>query len=350
MWESAKTVAPTPNSAIVQLDVDDNFVINSTHLNMILENKFDGYLWADPHDHIREFLAICNMFKYGETQSEAVKLLIFPYSLSDKAKTWFNELNEESITTWEQIRKAFINRFFSPSLFNRLLLEIRISLKTQELLFVYGHGGTGKTFLWKTIIYALRAEGKIVLAVASSGIASLLLPSGRTAHSRFKLPLDLSDSTLRDILDTPNKLFGGKTVMLGGDFRQTLPVKKGVTRNEIIGSSVAESYLWDSFKLFVLTENTHLIQGNLSMAEKEEVSSFADWPLSVGDGTVGALDELCNTPKIRSQRNGNNGVLHIHAYIWQDLVKETWYGLRDGLGLGPSQRDMAWCSLMRRHG
>ncbi|GJT65204.1 reverse transcriptase domain-containing protein [Tanacetum coccineum] len=124
MWESAKTVAPTPNSAIVQPKVDDNFVINSTHLNMIRENKFDGYLRADPHDHIRKFLAICNMFKYGETQSEAVKLLIFPFSLCDKAKTWFNELNEESITSWEQMRKAFINKFFPPFLFNRLLLEI----------------------------------------------------------------------------------------------------------------------------------------------------------------------------------------------------------------------------------
>ncbi|GJV55437.1 reverse transcriptase domain-containing protein [Tanacetum coccineum] len=125
MWESAKTVARTPNSAIVQPNVDDNFVINSTHLNMIRENKFDGYLRADPHDHICEFLSICNMFIYGKTQSEAFKLLIFPYSLSDKAKTWFNELNEESITSWEQIRKAFINKFFPPSLFNRLLLEIR---------------------------------------------------------------------------------------------------------------------------------------------------------------------------------------------------------------------------------
>ncbi|GJS96559.1 reverse transcriptase domain-containing protein [Tanacetum coccineum] len=125
MWESAKTVAPTPNSAIIQLDVDENFVINSTHLNMILENKFDGYLRADPHDHIREFLAICNMFRYGKTQNEAVKLLIFPFSLCDEAKTWFNELNEESITSWEQIGKAFINKFFPPLLFNRLLLEIR---------------------------------------------------------------------------------------------------------------------------------------------------------------------------------------------------------------------------------
>ncbi|GJS58000.1 reverse transcriptase domain-containing protein [Tanacetum coccineum] len=118
MWESAKTIAPTPNYAIIQLDVDDNFVINSTHLNMIREKKIDGYLRADPHDHIREFLAICNMFKYGETQSEAVRLFIFSFSLCDEAKTWFNELNEESITLWEQMRKVFINKFFPPSLFN----------------------------------------------------------------------------------------------------------------------------------------------------------------------------------------------------------------------------------------
>ncbi|GKB15509.1 hypothetical protein Tco_0849432 [Tanacetum coccineum] len=110
MWESVKTVAPTSNSAIIQLDVDDNFVINSTHLNMIRENKFDGYLRADPHDHIREFLAICNMFRYGETQSEVIKLLIFPFSLCDKAKTWFNELNEESITSWEQMRRGYQNQ------------------------------------------------------------------------------------------------------------------------------------------------------------------------------------------------------------------------------------------------
>ncbi|GKC45605.1 reverse transcriptase domain-containing protein [Tanacetum coccineum] len=125
MWESAETVASTPYSAIVRPNVDDNFVINSTHLKMIRENKFDGYLLVDPHDHIREFLAICDMFIYDETQSEVVKNLIFPFSLCDKAKTWFNELNEEFITSWDQMRNAFINKFFSPLLFNHLSLEIR---------------------------------------------------------------------------------------------------------------------------------------------------------------------------------------------------------------------------------
>ncbi|GJU09885.1 retrovirus-related pol polyprotein from transposon TNT 1-94 [Tanacetum coccineum] len=104
--ESAKTLALTPNSIIVRPDVDDNFVINSTNLNMIRENNFDGYLRVDPHDDIHEFLAICDMFKYGETQSEALKLLIFPFSMCDEAKTCFNELNEESISPWEQMRRT----------------------------------------------------------------------------------------------------------------------------------------------------------------------------------------------------------------------------------------------------
>ncbi|XP_019166929.1 PREDICTED: uncharacterized protein LOC109162699 [Ipomoea nil] len=46
------------------------------------------------------------------------------------------------------------------------------------LFFVYEYGGTGKIFVWKTLSAALRSEGHIVLNVASSGIASLLLPGG----------------------------------------------------------------------------------------------------------------------------------------------------------------------------
>ncbi|GJS37428.1 reverse transcriptase domain-containing protein [Tanacetum coccineum] len=182
MLESAKTVAPTPNSVIIQIDVDDNFVINSTHLNMIRENKFDGYLRSVLHDHIREFLAICNMFRYGETQSEAVKFLIFPFSLCDKAKTLFNELNEESITSWEQIRRAFINIFFPPSLFNRLLLEIRnfsqlVSesltdawLRLKNMLRKYhGHGLT-KGVIIQIFYHGLDEPTQAILDVTAGGI------------------------------------------------------------------------------------------------------------------------------------------------------------------------------------
>ena len=46
------------------------------------------------------------------------------------------------------------------------------------MFFVYGHGGTGKTYLYRTILAAVRSKGKIALVVASLGIAALLLPGG----------------------------------------------------------------------------------------------------------------------------------------------------------------------------
>nr|GEZ64847.1 ATP-dependent DNA helicase PIF1-like [Tanacetum cinerariifolium] len=138
--------------------------------------------------------------------------------------------------------------------------------------------GTGKTFLYKTIIARLRSKQMIVLAVASSSIASLLLPAGRTAHSRFVIPLELMennacstkqgthlakllqhvrliiwdeapmtqryafealDKMLQDILGYKNKarrnhIFGGITILLGGDFRQILPVIPYAKRPEIV--------------------------------------------------------------------------------------------------------------------
>jgi hypothetical protein len=65
--------------------------------------------------------------------------------------------------------------------------------------FVHGYGGIGKTFLWTTILNFIRDQGKIVLAVASSGIAALLLPRGRTPHSRFKISLDIKQNSMCSI-------------------------------------------------------------------------------------------------------------------------------------------------------
>ncbi|GJZ21434.1 DNA helicase [Tanacetum coccineum] len=112
----------------------------------------------------------------------------------------------------------------------------------QELILVYGHGGTGKTFLWKTLISAPRLQGKIVLAVESLGIASLLLLAGHMIETDSRW-------TLRDILDVPNKLFGGKSIVLGGDFRQTLPVKKGASKAEIIVKTKKKAALFASWLL-----------------------------------------------------------------------------------------------------
>jgi putative protein kinase ArgK-like GTPase of G3E family len=74
-----------------------------------------------------------------------------------------------------------------------------VTNKDDKLFFVYGSGGTGKTFVWTTLLSRLREQGKIVFVVASSGITSLLFLGDRTAHSRFKIPIDLHDKSTCNI-------------------------------------------------------------------------------------------------------------------------------------------------------
>jgi ATP-dependent DNA helicase PIF1 len=56
-----------------------------------------------------------------------------------------------------------------------------------RLFFLDGPGGTSKMFLYNTLITVLQGQGKSVVAVASTGIASTLLSNGSTYHSKYKL-------------------------------------------------------------------------------------------------------------------------------------------------------------------
>ncbi|GJX94490.1 reverse transcriptase domain-containing protein [Tanacetum coccineum] len=125
MWAADRVVAPTPGSAITILETANEFSIKGNHLTLIKGNQFGGRTKTDPHKHIYEFLIIYNMFKYKDTENEVARLMMFPLSLTGEAKTWLDELNEGTIETWDELRTAFISRFFPPALFDRLLEEIR---------------------------------------------------------------------------------------------------------------------------------------------------------------------------------------------------------------------------------
>ncbi|XP_071719224.1 uncharacterized protein [Rutidosis leptorrhynchoides] len=210
------------------------------------------------------------------------------------------------------------------------------------VFFLYGYGGTGKTFLWRTLSAAFCCRGEIVLNVASGGIAALLLHGGRTAHSHFAIPInphdesfcnilpstnldwlirrakliiwdeapmvnriciETLDRSLRDIcrpinpnsMDTP---FGGKIVVFGGDFRQILPVITRGTREQIVGASLNSSYLWDHVTVLTLTVNIIRLStvGSGESEEEnqrkvEEIQNFADWLLSIGNGTMNPTED-----------------------------------------------------------
>ncbi|XP_020147860.1 uncharacterized protein [Aegilops tauschii subsp. strangulata] len=73
--------------------------------------------------------------------------------------------------------------------------EILVSVERGDggVFFVDGPGGTGKTFLYRVLLAKVRSKGNIAIATATSGVAASIMPGGRTAHSRFKIPLSCND-------------------------------------------------------------------------------------------------------------------------------------------------------------
>ncbi|KAH1086729.1 hypothetical protein GYH30_018296 [Glycine max] len=207
------------------------------------------------------------------------------------------------------------------------------------MFFLYGYGGTGKTYIWKTLASSLRADNKIVTMVASSSIASLLLPGGRTAHSKFKIPVpvfedstcnihqgtqlaellnqtsliiwdeapmahkfcfEALDHSLRDIIkhnSKDSKIFGGKVMVFGGDFRQILPVIPRGSRSDIVNATINSSYLWDHCQIMRLTKNMRL-QNNMQATDQEETAAFAQWITDIGDGIIGDENDGYDTIEI----------------------------------------------------
>jgi hypothetical protein len=186
--------------------------------------------------------------------------------------------------------------------------------KMGGLFFVDGPGGTGKTFLYRALLANVRSQGKIALATASSGVAASIMPGGRTAHSRFKIPLRIDngsicgftkqsgtakllqaatliiwdeasmtkrqavealDKSMRDIMDKPQLPFGGKTVVFGGDFRQVLPVVRKGSRAQIVDTSLRRSELWNCMQHLKLVRNMRA----------QNDPWFAEFLLRVGNGT-----------------------------------------------------------------
>ncbi|XP_071923013.1 uncharacterized protein [Coffea arabica] len=188
-----------------------------------------------------------------------------------------------------------------------------------KAFFIDGPGGTGKTYLYKALLATIRSQGCIALATATSGVAASILPGGRTAHSRFKIPInddqnkycniskqsvlaqlirdakliiwdeatmakrksvEALDKMLQDITNNDH-LFGGKIIVFGGDFRQTLPVITHGTREDIIDTSLVMSPLWSKFEKIRLTIN---MRARLD-------PDFSTFLMRIGDGIQQTTDQ-----------------------------------------------------------
>ncbi|CAN0846020.1 hypothetical protein LINGRAHAP2_LOCUS4253 [Linum grandiflorum] len=156
------------------------------------------------------------------------------------------------------------------------------------------------------------------------------------------LSFEAVDRTICDIMDMPlsgpgYKPFGGKCVLIGGDFRQTLPVINGGSRSDCLNASFTRSPLWPLCKLLRLSANMRI---NSSPTNSEPIFGdllFAEWVLAIAvytriDASYKSLEYIkaraiiTPTNRIVSQLNG-----HIMTRV---LIKKLCQYVIQGIVIG----------------
>jgi ABC-type Mn2+/Zn2+ transport system ATPase subunit len=64
----------------------------------------------------------------------------------------------------------------------------KVDTEQGGLFFVYGPGGTGKTFLYRALLGTVRSQNKIVVSTATSSVAASIMPGGRTSPHVSRFP------------------------------------------------------------------------------------------------------------------------------------------------------------------
>ncbi|WOH14596.1 hypothetical protein DCAR_0934116 [Daucus carota subsp. sativus] len=151
---------------------------------------------------------------------------------------------------------------------------------------------------------------------------------------QHRFAFECLDRSLRDITRSSdesrsNLPFGGITMVLGGDFRQILPVIPHADRAVILEACITRSRLWNICQIFILKKNMRLNKGT-SPSEIEELNKFAKWVLAVGDGKVenhqtgeNLVEDEIEVPLQFCDLENDNSVENMITNISPDFVKNA---------------------------
>jgi hypothetical protein len=90
----------------------DSFEAGPRLLNLIAKDQFGGSASEDASMHLHDFCEICDMQNFEHVENGIVKLKLFPFFLRGKAKDWFLSLPNGSINSWDNLREAFIKKYY----------------------------------------------------------------------------------------------------------------------------------------------------------------------------------------------------------------------------------------------
>ncbi|KAF1864715.1 hypothetical protein Lal_00032035 [Lupinus albus] len=77
--------------------------------------KFNGRAGRDPHKHLKEFHNVRSSMKQHDVMEDHICLKAFPHSLEGLTKVWLYCLDPGSITSWGDLKRTIMDKFFPAS-------------------------------------------------------------------------------------------------------------------------------------------------------------------------------------------------------------------------------------------
>ncbi|KAM1420915.1 hypothetical protein ACFX2I_003228 [Malus domestica] len=104
-------------------DKTNEFELKSSLLHHI--PKFYGLYLEHPNKHFKEFEVVCSSMTPVNVDGSILIMKAFLFSLLEKAKDWLYELALGTVTSWESMKRPFLEKFFPT--FRVILLRKTIS-------------------------------------------------------------------------------------------------------------------------------------------------------------------------------------------------------------------------------
>ncbi|CAN6570798.1 unnamed protein product [Malus baccata var. baccata] len=86
----------------------EEFELKSSLLHHI--PKYHGLSMEDPNKHLKEFEMVCSSMTLINVDGSILKMKAFPFSLLEKVKDWLYELAPGTVTSWESMKRAFLEK------------------------------------------------------------------------------------------------------------------------------------------------------------------------------------------------------------------------------------------------
>ncbi|GKF30880.1 reverse transcriptase domain-containing protein, partial [Tanacetum coccineum] len=86
--------------------------------------QFHGLSGDDANKHLDRFLTVTQSMKHNGVSDDALRLYLFPYSLTHHATAWFDYLLKNSIHTFEEMVSKFLSKYFPPFMVTKLRNDI----------------------------------------------------------------------------------------------------------------------------------------------------------------------------------------------------------------------------------